>query len=193
MCTTFVDPTVISPLMACWLIALDKNPGFRPIGIGETVCRIIAKAVLCIISKYIQVAAGSVQLCAGQSLRGEADVYAMREAFNSDSEGMLLIDATNAFNSINRAVALYNIQRSCPSFSIVLINTYRHPACLFVDGDTLYSEEGTTQGDPLAMPFYALATVPLTKKLVAPVSQIWYADDAAACGKISALRAWWFL
>ena len=27
MCTTFVDPTVISPLMACRLIALDKNPG----------------------------------------------------------------------------------------------------------------------------------------------------------------------
>ena len=41
------------------------------------------------------------------------------------------------------------------------------------------------------MPFYALATVPLIKKLVAPVTQIWYADDAAACGKISALRAWW--
>ena len=64
--TTFVDPTVISPLMACQLIALDKNPGVRPIGIGETVRRIIAKAVLCIISKDIQVAAGSVHLCAGQ-------------------------------------------------------------------------------------------------------------------------------
>jgi len=101
-----------------------------------------------------------------------------------DSEGMLLIDATNAFNSFNRAVALYNIQRLCPSFSTVLISTYSHPACLFVDGDILYSEEGTTQGDPLAMPFYALATVPLIKKLVAPVTQIWYADDAAACRKI---------
>ena len=118
-----------------------------------------------------------------------AAVHAMREAFNSDSEGMLLIDAT--FNSLNRAVALYNIQRLCPSFS-VLINTYRHPACLFgVDGDTVYSEERTTQGDPLAMPFYALATVSLIKKVVAPVTQIRYADDAAACGKIFALRAWW--
>ena len=110
MCTTFVDVTVISPLMACRLIALDKNPGVQPIGIGETIHRIIAKAVLCIISKDIQVAAGSVQLCAGQSSGGEAAVHAMREAFNSDSEGMLLIDATNAFISLYRAVALYNIQ-----------------------------------------------------------------------------------
>ena len=73
----------------------------------------------------------------------------------------------------------------------ILINTYRKPACLFVDGDVLYSEEGTTQGDPLAKPFYALAIVPLIRKLSAPVSQVWYADNAAACGKISALCAWW--
>jgi len=37
----------------------------------------------------------------------------------------------------------------------------------------------------LAMPFYALATVPLIQKLTASVTQVWYADDAAACGKIS--------
>ena len=178
--------------MACQLIALDKKPGVRPIGIGETVRRIIAKVVLCVIGEDVQFAAGSLQLCAGQPSGGEAAVHAMREAFNDDdTEGMLLIDATNAFNSVNSAVALYNIQRLCPSFSTILINTYRHPACLFVDGDVLYSEEGTTQGDPLTMPFYALATVPLIQKLTAPVTQVWYADDAAACGKISALRMRW--
>jgi len=192
LCTTFVDPVIVSPLMACRLIALDKRPGVRPIGIGETVRHIIAKAVLSVISDDIQYAAGSLQLCAGQPSGGEAAVHAMREAFNDDdSEGMLLIDVSNAFNSLNRAVALHNIQRLCPSFSTILINTYRHPACLYVDGDILYSEEGTTQGDPLVMPFYALATVPLIQKLNALVTQVWYADDAAACGKISALRAWW--
>ena len=182
MCTTFVDPMIISPLMACRLIDLDKNPGGQPIDVGETVRCIIAKAVLCVIGEDIQFTAGSVQLCAGQL---SAAVLAMREAFHDDDfEGMLLIDATNAFNSLNRAVALYNIQQLCPSFSTILINTYWQPACLYVDGDVLYSEEGTTQGDHLAMPFYALATVPLIKKLVAPVTQVWYADDAAARGTL---------
>jgi len=33
------------------------------------------------------------------------------------------------------------------------------------------------------MPYNALATVPMIQKLTALVIQVWYADDAAACGK----------
>ena len=57
-----------------------------------------------------------------------------------------------------------------------------------VDGDVIYSNEGTTQGDPLAMPFYALSTVPLICKLPSNFIHTWYADDASACGQISHLR-----
>ena len=49
---------------------------------------------------------------------------------------------------------------------------------LFFDGDVLYSSKGTTQGDPLAIPMYALATIPLIKKLhftIDDVRQVWYA------------------
>ena len=70
----------------------------------------------------------------------------------------------------------------------ILINTYRAPTELFVDGDTLLSQEGTTQRDPLAMPMYALATISLIKKLKGNSKQIWYADDAAAIGRITDLR-----
>ena len=41
------------------------------------------------------------------------------------------------------------------------------------------------------MPMYALATIPLIKKLAGNHRQIWYADDAAAVGKIVDLREWW--
>ena len=85
----FVDPVIISPLMACRLIALDKKPGVRHIGIGETVRRIIAKAILSVIGEDFQFAAGSLQLCAGQPSGGEAAVHAMRKAFhNDDTEGI---------------------------------------------------------------------------------------------------------
>ena len=40
---------------------------------------------------------------------------------------------------------------------------YWLPAALFVDGGVLYSNEGTTQGDSLAVSFYALA-IPLFSK-----------------------------
>ena len=75
--------------------------------------------------------------------------------------------------------------------SRILINIYRSPASLFVSNDTLFSEEGTTQGDPLAMPMYAIALVPLIRHLANNINQVWYADDACACGRLSDLRHWW--
>jgi hypothetical protein len=122
-------------------------------------------------------------------------VHAVRTLFQSDeTEALLLVDASNAFNSLNRQTALHNIQRLCPSLATALINTYRSPSELYVDGDVLLSEEGTTQGDPLAMPMYALATIPLIRNLkcnVGDVSQVWYADDASGAGKVNRLRDWW--
>ena len=183
--------------MASRLIALDKNPGVRPIGIGDTARRIIAKAILNITRQDVQEAAGSVQLCAGQIAGIEAAVHAVRSFFQSEeTEALLLIDASNAFNSLNRETALHNIQRLCPSLATALINTYRAPSELYVDGDVLLSQEGTTQGDPLAMPMYALATIPLIRKLkskVNEVNQVWYADDASGAGKANRLREWWDL
>ena len=115
-------------------------------------------------------------------------------AFNdNECEAVLLVDASNAFNSLNRQVALRNIRVICPSVATALINTYRRDAELFVDGSTLYSQEGTTQGDPLAMPMYALALCPLIEKIKLDTSviQLWYADDATAAGRVEALRDWW--
>ena len=125
----------------------------------------------------------------------EAVVHAVRQSFGSEeTEGILLVDASNAFNSLNRANALANIRCLCPSFSIVLTNTYQKSTELILGRDTLLSQEGTTQGDPLVMPFYALATRPLIDALaleVPNIMQVWYADDASATGRISDLKVWW--
>ncbi|KAL5475504.1 hypothetical protein EMCRGX_G025326 [Ephydatia muelleri] len=54
------------------------------------------------------------------------------------------------------------------------------------------SPEGTTQGDPLAMAMYAIATVPLIEKLQSTnTKQVWYANDATAGGTLLNLKAWW--
>ena len=60
-------------------------------------------------------------------------------------------------------------------------------------GGELLSEEGTTQGDHLSMPFYALATLPLVKHLQSlhpAVRQAWLPDDSAGACRLRALRQW---
>ena len=193
ICTTYVDPQDIAAFTANRLIALDKCPGVRPIGVGETVRRIISKAVLSVIKSDVLEAAGSHQLCAGHEAGCEASIHSMCRIFHDTlTEAVLLVDANNAFNSLNRKVALLNIHQLCPSLATILTNTYRENASLFIDGDTLFSQEGTTQGDPLAMAMYAVATVPLIEKLQnTNTKQVWYADDATAGGTLLHLKAWW--
>ena len=72
---------------------------------------------------------------------------------NKETETLLLIDASNAHLPGKQ---LYLTSRDCPSLATALINTYRAPSELYIHGDVLLSQEGTTQGDPLAMPIYAL-------------------------------------
>ena len=131
-------------------------------------------------------------MCGGQIAGIEAAVHATRSAFESvECEAALLVDATNAFNALNRQVALHNIRRLCSPIATILINSYRCPTELFVDGDIILSQEGTTQGDPLAMAMYGLATIPLIRRLDGLCTQVWYADDSAAIGKLAQLREWW--
>ena len=103
----------------------------------------------------------------------------------------MLMLTMHAFNSLNKLLSVLNIHQLCPSLATILTNTYRENASLFIDGDTLFSLEGTTQGDPLAMAMYAVATVPLIGKLQsANTKQVWYADDATAGGTLLNRKAW---
>ena len=190
-----VHPAGIAPLLSCRLVALDKQPGVRPIGVGEVLLRIIAKAILRVTKTDIQDACGHIQKCSGVSSGIEAAVHAMQALYDDDTtEGILLIDAANAFNTLNREAALHNVKHVCPPLATVLTNSYLSPGRLFVaGGGEIASSEGTTQGDPLSMAFYALTTVPLIQRLMKDhpaIRQIWYADDSGGAGRLLKLRAW---
>ena len=64
------------------------------------------------------------------------------------------------------------------------------PNCL-LGGESILSQERTTQGDPLAMAMYALALVPMITRLSNVVKQVWYTDDAAAVGHLTDVCTWW--
>ena len=123
-------------------------------------------------------------------------MHALRFLFaDADTEGVLLVDASNAFNALNRRVTLLNSQVVCPPMARLLINTFRTPAYLVTpSGEMILSTEGTTQGDPIAMAMYAIGLAPLIRRLEAPgAQQIWFADDSAAGSLLNTLRRWWDL
>ena len=192
ICTTYLDPSGLMAYTACRLIPLDKYPGVRPIGIGEVVRRIIGKAIMKTTKCFLRNAVGCIQLCAGHDAGCEAAVHAMAQIFDdNETEAMIFVDTSNAFNRLERQVALRNTEVVCPAMGPVLINTYRSSSWLFVDGQCMLSREGTTQGDPHAMAMYAIAAQPLIHQLHGIAKQVWYADDSAAGSNLEELRRWW--
>ena len=82
----------------------------------------------------------------------------MLDTFGTNkAEAVLVLDAENAFNSINRQVFLHNIKHICPPIASFVRNYYNVSARLFVlGGKELLSHKGTTEGDPTAMAIYVI-------------------------------------
>ena len=88
------------------LIPLDKNPVVRPIGIGEVLRRIIVKTTTQCIKSDLKNHGKIFQLCLGQKCGIEYAIHSLRNEFEKPkTEAILLIDAENAFNSLNRELA----------------------------------------------------------------------------------------
>ena len=107
---------------------------------------------------------------------------------------MLLVDASNAFNSLDCVALLWNVHVLWLCSSKFVFNAYQGWATLVIrsSNENLYSMEvtGVTQGNPLSMFLYAVSTLPLIQSLNGNSSclQVWYADDASACGSLSDLH-----
>ena len=99
--------------MSCRLIALDKCPGVRPIAVGEVLRRIIGKVMALATGIDVEELCGVDQLCSGLRAGIEVAVHAMRELYDGyrgDGWGVILVAAKNAFNSLNKSAALWNVR-----------------------------------------------------------------------------------
>jgi len=74
-----------------------------------------------------------------------------------------------------------------------MINTYRNPVELFVDGESIFLLKVLLKGTPWACHCMLWVYIlPLIHSLDASsVTQIWYADDACACDSLKDLHHWW--
>ena len=193
---TSKDETPLEAFLARRLIPLDKNPGLRPIGEGDVLRRIARKVVMKVAKEDIKKAAGCLQLCTGQEAGCEAAIHAMCRIFESnETQAILIVDAENAFNLINRKALLHKIEYLRLVIATFLCNCCAISARLFlIGGKELRSHERTTQGDPKVMAAYALASTPLLDHLQSIKRKVKHAPVAnklTGAGKLEEIKIWW--
>ena len=202
LCNTSVPWDNIRALLASHLISLDKCSGVQLIGVGETLRCIVGKTSCSVTRSDAAVVCGKNQLCAGLQCGIEGAIHAMNELFEMNQAlqpgwGVLLIDASNAFNSLNHMAMLLNVHKFWPRCTCFVFNTYRGWSVLVLRGHSefFFSREGITQGDPLSMFVYAIDTLPLIHSLEDTCRwiQLVYANDASAGGLLEDLLIWFKL
>ncbi|XP_066914550.1 uncharacterized protein [Clytia hemisphaerica] len=157
----------------------------------------MGKVVMAAFSEDVVRGSSDAQMC-GRSSGSEGAIHAMRRMYtNERTDAVILVDAANAFNNINREALIHNIKYICPEIATYVTNCYSSPARLFVVGGLeIKSQEGTTQGDPLGMAIYALGVTPMLNILLIGIGNnhnrmVAFADDITAAGSLDALKKWW--
>ena len=200
LCTVENQSIFLEAFLASRLIPLDKNPGLRPTEVSEVLRRIVVKVIVSHFKVDVIQSGGSLQVCAAQDAGCELLIRAIRTIYEDQSaEAVLLVDASNAFNSINRNVFLHNVEVICPSIARYVKDCYSINSRLFIiGGGEIQSMEGTTQGHPAAMVTYAVAIIPLILMLIEISMQdnnytktAAYAYDLTVAGPIDQIRIWW--
>ena len=93
----------IKPILVSRPIPLDKNNvEVQPIGVGEVIRRIIGKYMTKVVKQDILESSDLLQVCAGHKSGSEAALHTMNSLFqHEETNAVLLVDASNAFNSLN--------------------------------------------------------------------------------------------
>ena len=88
------------------LIALDKQPGVRPVGVGEIWWHLFAKIVLEVVVPESTIACQDDQLCAGLKAVINGAIHGVQSLLNENASteewGFLPVDPKTVFKEINR-------------------------------------------------------------------------------------------
>ena len=189
--------------MSGHLIALEKQPGVRPVSVVETWRRIFSKIVLKVTVTEATISCRDDQLCVGIKAVIDGAIHGVRALWykNSTTENwvFLLVDTKNSFNEINRVRMLWKVRHLCPFRIRFVFNFYRHWSSLVLQNRNgaasfLHSKEGVMQGDSLAMIVYGIGILPLIKNIkmeIPDVTQPWYAGNSGALGTFSRLETYY--
>ena len=158
------------------------HPTYRPIGVGETIFRLLGRTILAKVGKTIGGQIAPLQLAVGipggveiaASLAGMLDAINDSQPTDDSSFAMMSIDIRNAFNSIRRSHVLQGLRSYCPSLIPFFHLVYGKAVNLrWSDGSIIgTASTGVIQGDPLSTLYFALGIQPLLLDLHAAVHRI---------------------
>ena len=137
------------------LIVLDKHPGVRPLGVGETWRRLCANILLKVAGTESNMVCQDDQLCSGIKAVIDGAIHWVQYIWDKNSYtqewGVLLVDAKKALNEINQVEILWKVQRVWPSGAHFVFNWYCHWSLL-----VLQNGDGTVGPSPGYLVLYQI-------------------------------------
>jgi len=183
-------PITVRPVFCgASLCALSKKDGgIRPIAVGCTLRRLVAKVACSAVRDRVTQRLAPLQLGFGVKQGAEAAAHAARSYINSlgPGEALLKIDFANAFNTINRDEVFSSVAEYAPELLPFIDVCYGKLSFLSYGEYVITSEVGVQQGDPLGPMAYCTSTHKLLQAVQTDYAQL-YLDDGALGGPIDEL------
>ena len=180
-------PTFVRPyFFGANLTAIHKsNGGVRPIAVGCTLRRLVAKVAGGKIMEEMGELLAPRQLGYGVGGGSEAAVHAARIYLHDlgPDKAVLKLDFRNAFNTIHRDKMLSAVMEHAPSLHPFLHSAYSSPSSLFWSDKIIQLAEGVQQGDPLGPPLFCLCVHHMSTLLQSELS-FFYLDDCTLGGDV---------
>ena len=199
LCAGATPPAVSPHLCGASLFPCKKKDGgLRPIAVGEVLRRLTSKCVAKAVQSEALRVLAPLQVGVGVPAGCEAIVHSMADVLEDSSippEGRftLLVDFSNAFNSVDRGAMFREVRSRIPSMAAWIENCYGSQPILHLGEQTILSSCGVQQGDPLGPLGFALALHPIVEKIKEKVPglliNVWYLDDGTLCGSLDDLAA----
>ena len=180
------SPSIRPYFFGASLTALEKKGGgIRPIAVGCTLRRLVAKVASASVREAMADLLAPHQLGFGVKKGPEAAVHVARLYLHnlSSDKALLKIDFRNAFNSVRRDKLLLVVKDLAPEIYPLVHSSYSSPSSLFWSNNVLQSSEGVQQGDPLGPLLFCLAIFQLQSQLQSELCLL-YLDDVTLGGTV---------
>ena len=164
---------------------IKKDGGVRPIAVGYTFCRLVAKYAGARIMRTMGAHLAPHQLGYGVPMGVEAVVHAVRIFLHHLQLGQLLLklDFKNVFNCLHGQKMLIAVRDQVPELLPLVLFVYGAPSCLLFGQEIIQYSEGVQQGDPLGPMLFCLTIHNMVEQLCSQLI-VFYLDDGNLGGSL---------